>query len=867
MSSTLTLTAFQLYECNVEPLSAFNMIPFFPEGSGVLLHLCRCIVFSLFALYYEYQRRKVSQYAPQLSNGIMLPILSIYIILFICLNILVTLTSAFGLAQDTDHCATKFVNICIALQTGLFHLLYEGMAIFLCKYGIGIASLRSSLFVGLIWACVSFFFFFILSSIICHAFDLPSLDAYIYEGDATAVASRRNKVLAITFIWYKSLLAIFYAVIWLAPMQWFYRRPAAFFYAKCNLLYQVYWIAAVTSYLFSYRTAELENVLCSTSAISVILLIFIMPYVICRSLMIDSNYWQGLMVGAENPTAQLYLRNDVATATSLAQRIGSLEASYLFQKNKVQVLHFGQLDLDHTKGYISGGFSRIYFGTLQPNKQVAIKVIYAMELSPTEIWSVSYEAQLLSELKHPNIVECLGICVMPPALALVCELCANGSLFSFLYKPANMKFFEHQDEKELKEKRTNMMSMFSGVDLMPLINSIASSVMGESKNTSMSRTSMGESFRMSASTQYTCNFPAQPEVWSQSHAEIESRRYSEGCLTDGPLMSAFPVSENDRDSQGSSMRSALGAITSRSSLGGSTARNSLGGSILSPVHETRQLTGGFDQGVDGPSSMKSSSSLKSSKSLENMRAKLNSSSKSGKVVKQNEVQMKTMQRRELPNTSESEASELGESDSVDTNQTAMSTISKSPSLGVQASLGLRLKMMVECASAISFMHEKGYVHCDLKSLNFLVADGFTIKLADLGDARAIAPPKKKDPPAKTVYQTLPSRLWAAPELLCPGTNVREAYEKGSDVYGLAIVLSELATCRLPHTEQWEACSPEMWYEEIQREDFRPDLSNNFGVPQSALNSIQAAWKTNPKERISASELQKAMEKAASSTPA
>lgn len=57
------------------------------------------------------------------------------------------------------------------------------------------------------------------------------------------------------------------------------------------------------------------------------------------------------------------------------------------------------------------------------------------------------------------------------------------------------------------------------------------------------------------------------------------------------------------------------------------------------------------------------------------------------------------------------------------------------SRGYYLSLPLRLKMAYECCQGIAFLHSKGIMHCDIKSLNYLVARDFSIRLADLGEAR------------------------------------------------------------------------------------------------------------------------------------
>ena len=44
-------------------------------------------------------------------------------------------------------------------------------------------------------------------------------------------------------------------------------------------------------------------------------------------------------------------------------------------------------------------------------------------------------------------------------------------------------------------------------------------------------------------------------------------------------------------------------------------------------------------------------------------------------------------------------------------------------------------MMQDCCAGVAFLHSKGLMHCDIKSLNFLVDEKLTVKLSDLGEAR------------------------------------------------------------------------------------------------------------------------------------
>jgi hypothetical protein len=52
-------------------------------------------------------------------------------------------------------------------------------------------------------------------------------------------------------------------------------------------------------------------------------------------------------------------------------------------------------------------------------------------------------------------------------------------------------------------------------------------------------------------------------------------------------------------------------------------------------------------------------------------------------------------------------------------------------------LALRLRMATDCAAGLAFLHSKGMMHNDIKSLNFLVNGDFVIKLADFGEARPV----------------------------------------------------------------------------------------------------------------------------------
>jgi tRNA A-37 threonylcarbamoyl transferase component Bud32 len=70
----------------------------------------------------------------------------------------------------------------------------------------------------------------------------------------------------------------------------------------------------------------------------------------------------------------------------------------------------------------SGGRSRVYEGDYH-NKKVALKVYMPAEITREAIAHWSQEVGLSVLLKHPNVIECYGLVVVPPKVIVVFEYC------------------------------------------------------------------------------------------------------------------------------------------------------------------------------------------------------------------------------------------------------------------------------------------------------------------------------------------------------------------------------------------------------------------------------------------------------------
>ena len=80
-----------------------------------------------------------------------------------------------------------------------------------------------------------------------------------------------------------------------------------------------------------------------------------------------------------------------------------------------------------------GGFGKVYLGTYIGQK-VAIKVYKKLKDKKYHIESFLKEVEILSNLRHPNILLYMGICVDKENCFMIAEYLENGSLFDHLHK-------------------------------------------------------------------------------------------------------------------------------------------------------------------------------------------------------------------------------------------------------------------------------------------------------------------------------------------------------------------------------------------------------------------------------------------------
>ena len=106
-------------------------------------------------------------------------------------------------------------------------------------------------------------------------------------------------------------------------------------------------------------------------------------------------------------------------------------------------------------------------------------------------------------------------------------------------------------------------------------------------------------------------------------------------------------------------------------------------------------------------------------------------------------------------------------------------------------LGHALRLAIQIADAVSYAHDRGIIHCDIKPANVQVAVDGTAKVLDFGLARAKYDPGDSDEVTSSEQGKLIGTLgYMAPERIVEGT-----FNASGDIYSLGVVIFEMVTGR------------------------------------------------------------------------
>ena len=304
-----------------------------------------------------------------------------------------------------------------ALNWSVHHFGYEGVTFLLLHSGVGKRARNNSLVLAAAWGAFTFVSVFLV---------------YFWGGDMDVVVARpgddKGTDTIVLSTSYTVLLAVFYGALVVLPESIVYQRPALFHYALYWLIYEL------VTFLDQVLSVWYDPPFCVEAGNKWIMFSLTYPFVLMHTLRADCLYWQG-----QYTTGDDSLNAPLLAVGNYDRDIMESIATDVADGKAVKHVPFGMVSFQDKNIYSAGASARVYKGYLKnkssPNSRevVAIKMLFRMELNTDAIQRFGQEVQLLNSLKHPNIVTCKGICIMPPALCLLTEFCGHGSLYEFLY--------------------------------------------------------------------------------------------------------------------------------------------------------------------------------------------------------------------------------------------------------------------------------------------------------------------------------------------------------------------------------------------------------------------------------------------------
>lgn len=721
--------------------------------------ICAMCIFVIYNLYNSWLIKKMGEASVRIEWGLILPsyLPFIYTLIFIDLFFGVIAACSYFLQDKSGESFQQSYVIITSLQLAAFHSVWEGIAIFLMRYGAGVRAFKISIGYGVAWGCVSFIIAF---------FGLA------YRTNLNEFQSQRGSLIWYTiYVSYFSILAIFYLGLVILPNSTIYRRPALINYSAFNFVISILWI--ILASIYEFDKSNISESSCVSTIIGLIFKSILQPLVVWRTLQKDSQYWQGLSPDKDNPLAGVWDHVDIATATCMGDGLTDCEenAGSRGKSNVPRLIHFGQIKLDKNNSFVAGGFSRVYFGELLGGR-VALKIRFAMELTPEDVQEFYQEAKTLYLLQHTNVVSCKGICVMPPAIAIVLESCAYGSLFDFLHK----------------EKPTTTASFNSAADII---------------NPAHVRI-------LSSNSSFGC-----------SSIDVDSMSWD---IPEGAYWNVVDENEGDDITELTESEEfpRLESITIRST---SSEPGMQMHQIRSSVTESEEGGGDWTRQPRASESINSEANNSVSPTIRSQMARPSLHHRISKSIR-------------------ASISAISHFSGVSNSKTSQQSL-VNESLASLMPLKLRIRMAIDALSAVEFLHSKGFMHCDIKSLNFLVAEDFCVKLTDMGETKHVdAPPKNKHPP-------IPARNWAPPEVLSPFATPY-SYTMKSDVFGATMVAYEILSLKLPFGNEPELVTASVWYHKLTLLKLRPRLPPK--LPASVKNIIGMGWNSDPLKRPTATEV-------------
>jgi serine/threonine protein kinase len=145
----------------------------------------------------------------------------------------------------------------------------------------------------------------------------------------------------------------------------------------------------------------------------------------------------------------------------------------------------------------------------------------------------------------------------------------------------------------------------------------------------------------------------------------------------------------------------------------------------------------------------------------------------------------------------------------------------------------KLQHLIEIASALDYVHERGVIYRDLKPNNIGLLNG-QVQLFDLGLSREL-------PVLDTTTPFQMSGRVGTIRYMAPEVVLHQPYNVAADVYSWSMVAYELLTLEKPYSG-W---TPELHAEYVCQRGIRPDIGT---LPTDMQRLLQLSWHADPSQR-------------------
>ncbi len=148
-----------------------------------------------------------------------------------------------------------------------------------------------------------------------------------------------------------------------------------------------------------------------------------------------------------------------------------------------------------------------------------------------------------------------------------------------------------------------------------------------------------------------------------------------------------------------------------------------------------------------------------------------------------------------------------------------------------------IDIVIQVAHALQHAHERGFIHRDIKPKNIMMSREGTVKLADLGLARALSDKEAAEAEAGRAYGT---PYYISPEQIRGEVKIGPA----ADIYGLGATFYHLVTGRVPY----EGKNPSAVMHKHLKSDLVPPDHVNPKISAGCAQVIEMMMAKNPKDR-------------------